>query len=357
MPNPIAQIQKILQNTPRAAALVTDPVSRRYLTGFDSSDGLLFLAPGAALLLTDSRFIEAARESVTACAVEELSDTPRQLRALCARHKIQRLFVETRRVTLAQAEQYRCWLPGVWIERGSRLDKRLRELRIHKTEAEVSAIKAAQAIAEATFQEILPLLRPGMSEREIALELDYAMLRGGGEAVSFETIVVSGENGSKPHGVPGNRALQSGDLVTLDFGAVVNGYHSDMTRTVAIGSVNDERRRVYDVVLRAQRAALAALGPGVPCGEADAAARDVIKAAGWGDDFRHGTGHGVGLEVHEEPSLSAKSRDVLAPGMVVTVEPGIYLPGRFGARIEDLVLITETGYENLTHAGKELMVV
>ena len=363
MPNPIAQIQKNLQNSPRAAALVADPVSRRYLTGFDSSDGLVFIAPGAALFLTDSRYIEAARESVTACLVEELTDASKQLRALCARHRVQRLFVETRRTTLAQAEQYRRWLPGVWIERGSRLDQRLRALRMHKGEAEVSSIQAAQAIAERALQEILPLLRPGVSEREIALELDYAMLRGGGEAVSFETIVVSGENGSKPHGVPGSRKLQSGDLVTLDFGAVVGGYHSDMTRTVAVGAVEGEQRQIYDIVLQAQLAALAALGPGVPCRDVDAAARDIIKAAGCGEHFRHGTGHGVGLEIHEAPTLSSKSKDILAPGMVVTVEPGIYLPGgraeriRCGVRIEDMALITEDGYENLTNMDKKLLVL
>ena len=353
MPHRIARVQKTLP--PRAAALVTDPVSRRYLTGFDSSDGVLFIAPQAALLLTDSRYVEAARQSVTACPVEELADAPKQLREVCAQHRVKRLFVETQRVTLAQAARWRGWLPGVWIERGGLLDQALRELRMHKAQAEIGAVQAAQGIAEEAFAQILPLLRPGVSERAIALELDYAMLRGGAEAVSFETIAVSGENGSKPHGVPGGRELRSGDLLTLDFGAVVDGYHSDMTRTVAIGPVDEERRRVYDTVLRAQRAALSALAPGVPCKDADAAARDIVKAAGYGGEFRHGTGHGVGLEIHEAPTLSAKSKDTLAPGMVVTVEPGIYLPERFGVRIEDMALITETGVENLTNTGKELV--
>jgi len=168
---------------------------------------------------------------------------------------------------------------------------------------------------------------------------------------------VAGENGSKPHGVPSGRKLQAGDLLTLDFGAVVDGWHSDMTRTIAIGEPSDEQRKIYGIVLEAQLAALDKLGPGVSCKDVDFCARQMIEAAGYGEHFRHGTGHGVGLEVHEAPSLSRKSKDVLAPGMVVTVEPGIYLPGSCGVRIEDMALITETGYENLTKVKKELIVV
>jgi len=356
MPNAIAQLQKNLP--PRAAALVTAPVSRRRLTGFESSDGLLFVSPERALFLTDSRYIEAARAEIAACPVEELKDAPAQLRALCKAHRVKRLFVETRRATLGQAAQWRKDLPGVWIEtRDDRVDKYLRALRLRKTPAEVESIRQAQAIAERAFAHILGVIRPGVTEREIALELDYAMLRGGAQALSFETIAVAGENGSKPHGVPGGRPVQAGDLLTLDFGAVVEGCHSDMTRTVAVGQPGEEQRRVYEIVLEAQRAALAKLAPGVACKDVDFCARQVIEAVGYGEHFRHGTGHGVGLEIHEAPVLSRKSKDVLAPGMVVTVEPGIYLPGQCGVRIEDMALITETGYENLTKANKELIVV
>jgi len=356
MSKQIAQIQKNLP--PRTAALVASPVSRRRLTGFDSSDGLLFVTPGTSLFLTDSRYIEAARAQITACPVEELKDADKQLRALCKEHRVKRLFVETESSTLAQAKRLRKYLPGVWIEaRDSRVDKHLRSLRMHKISFEVDCIRRAQAIAEQAFGHMLGFIKPGMSEREIALELDYAMLRDGAQAVSFETIVVAGENGSKPHGVPGGRPVQQGDLLTLDFGAVVDGYHSDMTRTIAIGEPDEEQRKIYDIVLEAQQAALAKLAPGVPCKEIDAAARSVIENAGYGEHFRHGTGHGVGLEIHEAPSLSRKSKDVLAAGMVVTVEPGIYLPGKCGVRIEDMALITETGYENLTRTGKEMIVL
>jgi len=352
-------IAKLLKDLPqRGAALVASPVNRRRLTGFDSDHGLLFLAAGRAVFLTDSRYVEAARAAVTACPVEELKDTGPQLCALCREHRVKRLFVETGHTTLGEATRLRGLLPGVWIEtRDSRVDKRLRELRLHKTPEEIACIRRAQAIAEKAFGHILGILKPGMTEREIALALDYAMLRGGAQALSFETIAVAGENGSKPHGVPGGRPLHTGDLLTLDFGAVAGGYHSDMTRTVARGEPRQEQRKIYGIVLEAQRAALDTLGPGVPCKDIDAAARAVIEAAGYGEHFRHGTGHGVGLEVHEAPNLSRKSKDVLAPGMVVTVEPGIYLPGRCGVRIEDMVLITETGYENLTKADKSLIVV
>ena len=343
---------------PRTAVLIASPVNRRRLTGFDSSDGLLFIAPDRALFLTDSRYIEAARTEITACPVEELKDAPAQLRALCKEHRVKRLFVETGHTTLAQAARLRKDLPGVWIEtRDSRVDKHLRSLRMYKTAFEADCIRRAQAIAEQAFESILGLIKPGMTERKIALELDYAMLRAGAQALSFETIAVAGENGSKPHGVPGERPLRRGDLLTLDFGAVVDGYHSDMTRTVAVGEPDSEQRHIYEVVLEAQLAALAALAPGALCSEIDKRARDVIEAAGYGDHFRHGTGHGVGLEIHEAPNLSRRSKDVLAPGMVITVEPGIYLPGRSGVRIEDMALITETGYENLTHVDKNLIVI
>jgi len=349
----------IQKNLPaRTAALVSSPVSRRRLTGFESSDGLLFIGPGASLFLTDSRYIEAAKAEVMACPVEELKDTGPQLRALCKEHRVKRLFVETGYTTLDGAARLRKQLPGVWIEaRDSRVDAHLRTLRMHKTSIEADCVRRAQAIAEKAFAHILGFIRPGMSEREIALELDYAMLRGGAEAVSFETIVVAGENGSKPHGVPGDRRLCAGDLLTLDFGAVVDGYHSDMTRTIAIGEPGEEQRKIYDIVLEAQLAALEKLGHGIACSEIDKCARDVIENAGYGEHFRHGTGHGVGLEIHEAPGLSRKSKDVLAPGMVVTVEPGIYLPGKCGVRIEDMALITENGYENLTRAEKKLIVI
>ena len=351
MPKPITHIQKSLP--PRTAALIESPVNRRYLTGFASSYGHLLITQGGAVFLTDSRYIEAAQASDTACPVEEIKAG--RLRALCKQHGVRKILLEGA-CDLARARQLRAMLPAVHFDlRSKKLELLLRNLRVCKSPREIEHIKAAQAIAEQAFEHILGRITPGVSERELALELDYFMLRHGAEALSFETIVAAGENGSRPHAVPGEHKLRRGDLITMDFGAVVNGYHSDMTRTVALGEPDANAREIYETVLAAQEAALAAIKPGVPCKEVDAAAREVIERTGYGEHFRHGTGHGVGLEIHEEPRLSKQSEDVLRPGMVVTVEPGIYLPGQCGVRIEDMAVITETGCENLTKTTKEFL--
>jgi len=348
--NNIKRIQSCLPL--RTAALIECPRNRRYLTGFVSSYGSLLVTRDTATLLTDCRYIEAAQATVTNCAVEEVKTG--RLRALCKLHGVKKLWLESS-ATLARVKQLRDALPGVYATAGRALDAPLKQMREIKGEAEVAKIRAAQRIAEAAFAQVVPSITVGMTERDVALALDFAMLRGGAERLSFDTIVAAGVNGAKPHAVPGDYALQAGDLITMDFGAVVNGWHSDMTRTVALGEPAAQAREVYDVVLEAQLAALAAIAPGVACKDVDAAAREVIKAAGYGEHFRHGTGHGVGLAVHEEPRLSEKSRDVLRPGMVVTVEPGVYLPGVCGVRIEDLVVVTDTGYENLTACAKDFL--
>ena len=183
------------------------------------------------------------------------------------------------------------------------------------------------------------------------------MLSHGAEALSFETIAISGANTSKPHGVPTDKKVEYGDFVTMDYGAVVNGYHSDMTRTVAVGAMSDEQKKVYDTVLRAQLSALGVLKSGLKCADADRAARDVITEAGYGEFFRHSTGHGVGVEIHEKPNLSPRSDATLETGNIVTVEPGIYIPGKFGVRIEDMAYITESGCKNLTNAPKEPLIL
>jgi len=349
MHNPLKHIQKNLP--PRTAALIESSVNRRYFTGFVSSFGQLLVMQDHAVFLTDSRYIEAAQAAIKTCPVEETKAG--RLRDLCKQHGMKKLLLEGE-TSLERARALQESIPAVYFDlRAKRLDALINHLRMRKSQAEIESITRAQRIAEAAFAHILDKIAPGITERELALELDYTMLRNGAEALSFETIVVAGENGSKPHGVPGDRKLQRGDLITFDFGAVVDGYHSDMTRTIALGKPSEQQREIYELVLAAQLAALAAIKPGAACKAVDAAARDVIKAAGHGEHFRHGTGHGVGLEIHEEPRLAPTSKDVLKPGMVVTVEPGVYLPGACGVRIEDMVVITETGYENLTKTTKE----
>ncbi len=348
-------LEKILKNLPKRVdgLLIISPENRRYLTGFDASDGFLFITKNGSLFLTDSRYIEAAQNKITACPVEEMKE---KLAEYAARFGCGTLAIEADRLTVSQLKALRKALNGVKLTTVC-TDKIIDELRAVKGENEIEKIVEAQRIAETALKHILGFIRVGVTEKEIALELDYYMLGHGADGISFETIAVSGANTSKPHGVPTNKKIEHGDFVTMDFGAVIDGYHSDMTRTVAVGEVSEEQRMVYNTVLQAQLAALDALKSGLSCADADATARTVITEAGYGDFFRHSTGHGVGIEIHEKPNLSPKSKAVLKSGNVVTVEPGIYIPSRFGVRIEDMALITENGRINLTTAPKELIIL
>lgn len=348
------------QLTKGQAALVTRPVNRRYLTGFASSDGYLLILPDQqAVLLVDSRYHEAAEKALagSGIACHQFSSPFSSLNQLLEQHQIQQLLLEAEGTTLAALSRFRQRL-HVTISEDNRLDKWIAGLRMVKTPEQVGKIQAAQALTQYAFDHILTCIAPGKTERALALELEFTMRKQGADGVAFDCIVVSGENSSMPHGVPGDREIRPGDLITMDFGAMLDGWHSDMTRTVAVGPVSDEQRQVYHTVLAAQQACLDGLRAGMTGAEGDALARDVIAAAGYGDYFGHSTGHGVGMEIHEQPRLSPLAKEqVLAPGHVVTVEPGIYLPGRFGVRIEDMVLITETGCHNLTSATKELLIL
>lgn len=339
----------------RDAALVISLCNRRYLTGFPSSAGWVLVTREKSYFLTDFRYIEAARQRVRGAECRMISAVCPALMELFRLHGLERVFVEGS-LSVRELASLQKGLPGMALETGGELDGWLSSLRLVKSAEELAKIQQAQALTEYGFDHILPLIRPGRTEREIALDLEFLIRRQGAEGVAFDFIVVSGKNSSLPHGVPGDKPVEPGDFVTMDFGAVVDGWHSDMTRTVAVGRVGEEQRRVYDTVLQAQLAALEVLKAGLSCVQGDAAARDVIAAAGYGDCFGHGTGHGVGVEIHEEPRLSPSAGEqVLRSGSVVTVEPGIYLPGRFGVRIEDMVYITETGCENLTHCEKSLI--
>lgn len=338
------------------AVLIETEVSRQYLTEFSSSDGLLVVGRWGATLLVDGRYDEAAREQACGCEVVLLERLPEQLPALLRAQGVHRALVETG-VRVSTLQRYQEMLPDVELLADGSLDAQLERMRCVKQQREMDSLRAAQQIADRAFLEVVQLMRVGMTERKVAAELEYRMRRGGSEKESFDTIVVSGPNSSLPHGVPGERPLETGDFVTMDFGAVVNGYHSDMTRTVAMGRADEEMQKVYETVLQAQCAALDVIQPGVTGQQADAAARDVIVQAGYGPYFCHSTGHGVGLEVHEGPNLSARATAPLQPGQVVTVEPGIYLPGRFGVRIEDFVLVTPEGSTNLVQSPKQLLVL
>ena len=340
-------------------ALVMSEESRRYFTSFPSSDGALLISRNGTVFLTDSRYVEAAQKKITVCPVRLSKNLSTELPQLMSEFKINNLAIQTTRLTVAQFEDFTKWMPDTGICTENYADRAIDALRMVKSDEEVALVCEAQAIAERAFYHILGFIKPGVTERDIQLELDYYMLRNGAEALSFETIAVSGVNSSMPHGVPSDKKVESGEFITMDYGAVVGGYHSDMTRTVAVGSVSAEQKKSYNTVLEAQLASMEKMAPGVSCFDADKAARDVITEAGYGEFFGHGTGHGVGVEIHEQPRVSphAKKDELLAPGHLVTAEPGIYLPGLFGVRIEDMVLITETGSRGLTHSPKELIML
>lgn len=334
-------------------ALIVSPESRRYFTGFNASDGFLFITKNGSVFLTDSRYIEAAKNKIICCEVEEQKG---KLMDYAKRFNCKVLAVEADRLTVTQLKNLRKALHGIKLTTVG-TDKIIDSFRAVKNEAEIENICKAQRIAEAAFDHILGFIKVGVTEKEVALELDHYMLSHGADGLSFETIAISGANTSKPHGVPTDKKIEHGDFVTMDYGAVVNGYHSDMTRTVAVGAASDEQKKIYKIVFEAQLAVLRVLKNGVKCSDADKAARDVITEAGYGEYFRHSTGHGVGIEIHEKPFVSPKSTAMLRSGNVVTDEPGIYIPGKFGVRIEDMALITENGCKNLTKAPKELIII
>lgn len=339
---------------PDTAALIFTPVSRYYLTGFSSSLGYLFLTENRRVLLVDGRYFEAAAASVSKeIEVVLLRNLAEQGKELLAGKN--RLLVETAN-TVAEVRRFES-LFSIPVEPLDALDARLMSLRSVKNEYEIACMEQAQRMAEAAFDFILGFIRPGVSELLIAAELEYRMKLAGSEEASFQTICVSGSKTSMPHGVPGDRCVENGDFVTMDFGAVYGGYHSDMTRTVAVGSVSQEMRRVYDTVLAANEAAEEKVSAGVTCAAVDRAARGLIEQAGYGEFFSHSTGHGVGLEIHESPNVSFKNTAELICGQIITVEPGIYLPGKFGVRIEDMLAVTKNGYLNLTKSPKGLIII
>ena len=340
----------------RTALIVLDPSTRRWLTGFPASDGCVFLTKTYAIFLTDSRYIEAAERAVESMPCKEADRLSDSVKALAAEYNVDTILVPGEQLTCSGLARWEKALAPVTLTANSELDRQICALRSVKTPEEIRGLKQAQALTDDGFTYILSRIEPGRTEREVALDLEFYIRRQGAEGVSFEFIIVSGENGSLPHGVPSDRVIQRGDFVTLDFGALWNGLHADMTRTVAVGTVSDEQRQVYDIVRQAQQASLNMLKPGVTGVQADAAARDVIAAAGYGAYFGHGTGHGVGFDIHESPTLSPRAGDKpLQIGQVVTVEPGIYLPGKFGVRIEDMAHLTAGGIENLTKSEKTLI--
>lgn len=334
----------------RDPLLVTSPVGVRYLVGFDSSNVALLVEPGAeTTLFTDFRYAEAARTVAGVSFEQTRRDVVGELGERLARRRVA---VEADHLSVARWEALVA--AGVELVSTRGLVERLRAV---KDDGEIAAIRRAAAVSDRVFAELAREQFSGRTERELAWWVERRLREEGGDALAFDVIVASGRNGAKPHAAPGDRIIERGTLVTVDAGCVVDGYCSDCTRTFATGDLPEELTRAYELCLRAQLDGLAAVRPGVRGRDADAASRVAVEAIGLGAAYGHGLGHGVGLEVHEGPVLRPESEDVLEPGKVVTVEPGIYLPGLGGVRIEDLVLVTADGCERLTTVTKDLITV
>lgn len=341
-----------------SAALIMSEENVCYFTSFHSSNGYLVVTKEKSYFLTDSRYIEAAQSKISTCdEILLLKNMKEDVSALLKKLGITVLHLECERTTVKRYNEIASAMDFAATVCDGELDKAIDEIRKIKTQSQVDAIKKAQRIAEKAFEHILTFISTEKTEKEIALELEYFMLKNGADALSFETIAVSGKNSSMPHGVPGNKKIESGDFITMDYGATVDFYHSDMTRTVAVGEVSSKQIEVYETVLKAQMAGIQKIKEGVACSEVDAVSRDIIKNAGYGEYFGHGLGHGVGVEIHELPTLNPSSKEILKAGHVVTIEPGIYLPGQFGVRIEDMALVTQQGCINLTNCEKKLIVL
>lgn len=352
--NHIKQIAAKLPEYGLDAMLITSEPGEFYAVGFHG-EGVVLVTPNETWYFTDSRYIEAAGELVEHANI----DMPKgrgyleTVEKLIKEHDLKVVGFEEDYMTVAF---YKRWSEGLSAEmKGA--STMLESLRGSKDDEEVEAMIAAQTIAEKALADTLEQLKPGMTEKEVAAYLEYKMVCYGAEKKSFDTIIASGPNSSKPHAVPGDRKIQNGDFVTIDFGCMVNGYCSDTTRTVAVGEPTEEMRKVYDTVLQAQLAGIAAAKAGLPGKDIDAAARKVIDDAGYGEYFGHSFGHSLGIEIHENPNASPSNSEPMPVNAVISAEPGIYLPGKFGVRIEDVLILKEDGCVDITKYPKELIIL
>ena len=353
--NHINQIAAKLSEYELDAMLITSAPGERYAMGFHG-EGLTLISKNDCWYFTDSRYIEAANNLITGAHIDCVG-RGRGHRTLAAQVIREQAFgkvgFESNYMSVDLLETCEKELPCTLVAAPGLLS----QLRASKDTEELDCMRTAQKIADKAFANILDFIRPGMTEREVAARLVYELMLQGGEKPSFDPIVAAGANGSMPHAVPGNTVIKTGMFITMDFGTLYRGYCSDMTRTICVGQPTQEMRTVYDTVLNAQLAGLAAARAGIPGREIDRAARSVIEQAGYGEYFGHALGHSLGLEVHESPNFSPSEQALMPVGAVVSCEPGIYLPGRFGVRIEDVVTLREDGCENITASPKELVIL
>lgn len=336
--------------------LLTSRYSRYYGAEFDIAEGVAIVSKAGCRYFTDSRYIESAQNNIQGfevLMVDRQNPYTKLLNEAIADFGITVLGYEENYLTVAEFMTYEQKLNAKLIP----MHEKISGFRASKEEWELDLMRKAQSIADAAFSQLLSKIKEGMTEKELCAELIYLLLKNGADGPSFDPIVIFGPNTSMPHGVPGDRKLEKGDFITMDFGALYKGYCSDMTRTIAFDHATEEMKKVYNIVLEAQLAGIAATKVGATGKEVDAAARKVIEDAGYGEYFGHGYGHSLGLEIHESPNCSPANETPMAENVVASAEPGIYLPGKFGVRIEDVVIFKEGGCENITNSPKELIII
>lgn len=352
-------MKSIFEELQLSALVITDPYNMRHVSGFRGGEGILYISETQKVLITDSRYTEQAQKESDFTVIEEKTAHKREvILSECMEKETSegefRMGYEDQSLLCSQFDKLKAALKvDTWVPLGGRVDA----LRRIKTKEELEYLAKAEAIGDKAFAKILTILKPGMTELEVAAELEYQMKKEGAENTSFDTIIASGLNSSMPHAIPGEKKLEAGDFVTMDFGCKYKGYCSDMTRTVVLGKASEKQKEIYNIVLKAQLAALDALKAGVTGKSVDKVARDIITEAGYGQYFGHGLGHSVGLFIHEDPRLAPTDDTVLQAGMIETVEPGIYVPGFGGVRIEDMAVVTEDGCINFASSPKELIEV
>lgn len=352
----IEKYQSLLETGEVDALLLTSVYNRLYAAQYRVAEGVAVVTREGAYYFTDSRYIEAAEKNLKGFTVRMThpgSSEIERINEVIGEHTIKKLGFEENDMTYGDYLRYNEALHAVLVPMQAKIDA----FRATKEPWEIELMRKAQAITDQTFSELCKIIQAGMTEKELEAELLYRLYKHGAEGPSFDPIVVSGPNTSLPHGVPGERKLEFGDFITMDFGCIYGGYCSDMTRTVALGFVSEEMDKVYKTVLKAQLAGIAATKAGVAGRDIDGTARKVIADAGYGDYFGHGYGHSLGILIHEAPNANTRNDQPMPAGAVVSAEPGIYLPGKFGVRIEDVTIITEDGCEDITGSPKNLIIV
>lgn len=350
----VRRLRGLLDGAGVDAFYVTNPENRFYLSGFSGTTGALLLCRKESFLLTDFRYTDQASQESPEFKVVEVSGIySESLFAIMKEKGLSKLGCEGDYLTYNQFLALKDKLEGIELKAVSGL---VEGLRLCKDDVEIKSIEEAVRLADEALGQVLPAIRPGVTEREVALQLEYCMRRMGADGVAFKFIVASGPRSALPHGVASAKIIREGELVTLDFGALYRGYHSDITRTVVMGRPDEKQKKIYSIVLEAQTNAIAALRAGVRASDIDRVARGIIERKNYGEYFGHSTGHGLGLCIHENPRLSSKDDTILQSGMVVTVEPGIYLPDWGGVRIEDTVLVEDNGYRVLTRSPKDKLI-